>query len=171
MRAIAAEVKYNPFFIQEADVLKEVTSKDLVAAALASGECNSVRQLLRKENLDSKVKTALRRMEIVQRRVDGSDAERSSCRYKFVAMRIWNGFSTLFFTLNPNDVHSPLTVLFANHEHTHVEKISLDSTDAEMHKYIDRARKNKPPCTQRACRTRSLGTTALFPYNGQASAG
>ena len=92
LRAIAAEVRYNPLFTQEADVLKEVTRKDLVAAALASGECNSVRQLLRKENLDNKVKTALRRMEIVQRRVEGSDAERSSCRYKFVAMRVWNGF-------------------------------------------------------------------------------
>ena len=78
--AIAAEVKYNPFFTEEADVLKEVTSQDLVAPALASGECNSVRQLLRKQNLDDKVKTVLRRMEIVQRRVDGSDAERSSCR-------------------------------------------------------------------------------------------
>ena len=62
------------FFTQEADVLKEVTSKDLVAAAFANGECNSVRQLLRKQGLDDKVKTALRRMEIVQRRADGSDA-------------------------------------------------------------------------------------------------
>ena len=78
MRAIAAEVRYNPFFTDEADVLKEVTSQDLVAAALASGECNSVCQLLRNQGLDDKAKTVLRRMEIVQRRVDGSDAERSS---------------------------------------------------------------------------------------------
>ena len=110
-------------------------------------------------------------MEIVQRRVDGSDAERSSCRYKFVALRFWNGFPTLFFTLNPNDVHSPLTVLLANQEHTHVEKISLDFTDAEMHNYVGRARKGQLPCAQRACRTRSLGGTALLPYNCQASNG
>ena len=110
-------------------MLVEVTSQDLVAAALASGECNSARQLLRKQNLDNTVKTVLRRMEIVQRRVDGSDAERSSCRFKVVALRVWNGFSTLFFTLNPNDDHSPLTVLFANQEHTHAEEIPLDSTD------------------------------------------
>ena len=73
-----AEVKYNPFFTDEAEVLKQVTSQDLVAAALSSGECNSVRLLLRRQDLDDKVKTVLRRMDIVQRRVEGSDADRSS---------------------------------------------------------------------------------------------
>ena len=101
LRAVSAEFKYNPFFQAEAEVLKEVTSEDLVAAALASGDCNSVRKLMQKKNLDGKVKVALQRMEIVQRRVEGSEADRSSCRFKFVAMRIWNGFSSLFFTLNP----------------------------------------------------------------------
>ena len=76
LRAVSAEVTFNPFFKSEAEVLKEVTSEDLVAAALASGECNSVRSLLQKKNLEGKMKVALQCMEIVQRRVQGSEADR-----------------------------------------------------------------------------------------------
>ena len=94
------------------------------------GDCNSVRKLLQKKKLDGKVKTALQRMEIVQRRVEGSEADRSSCRFKFIAMRVWNGFSSLFFTANPHDIQNPLTVVFSNPEHSHVERIPPEELHA-----------------------------------------
>ena len=126
MLAVHWVITGNPFFQQDADLLKDISAKDFATAALACGECSTVRQMLRKDGVDLKVKTVLRQMKIVQGMVEGSDEERLNMRHKFVALRIWNGFSSIFFTLNPADTHSALTVTFCNADHFHIEKISLE---------------------------------------------
>ena len=60
----------------------------------------------------------------------GSEANKGALRSYFTAMRIWNGCSPLFFTLNPY-ARQPLTNALCNGEHFHVEHFSLDWLDEE----------------------------------------
>ena len=75
-----------------------------MAEALNSGECDTLRDVLKKKGLSVKLETMVHSMMTVLRNVRGSEAEKQSVRYKFSALRIWNGLSSLFFTLNPNPV-------------------------------------------------------------------
>ena len=100
-----------------------IDSLDVVKAALAAGECYSIRDALRKKNIDTKVKTVLRHMKLALRDVEGSEGEREVLWMKMLALRIWNGCSILFFTLNPHDFGDPLLVVFSNGESWHREKV------------------------------------------------
>ena len=104
--------------------LQELTASDLVSQALASGDVNSVREGLRKNNLEVPVQNALRHMQICLRKVRGSESERDTLIYKFRALRIWSGCSSLFFTLNPHDIRSPLTLSLLQNDFTFEKKFS-----------------------------------------------
>ena len=91
--------------------LQSVTATGLMANALASGDVNSVREALRKKNLEGPIQAAFQTMQRVQRTVRGSEAERDNLLPQFQAMRLWNGCSSLLFTLNPHDIRSPLTMI------------------------------------------------------------
>ena len=117
-----------------------LTATDFVAAALASGDCNTVRELMRKKGVEVRVRAVLQSMDVAMRDVEGSDAQRDTFRYKFAAMRAWSGCSFMFFTLNPHDIHNPLLIVFANTDNVHMERISLDWDDEEMKAYYARVR-------------------------------
>ena len=94
--------------------IQKVTASGLVAHALSSGDVNSVRSLLKQKNLHGPLKQTFQRMQIIQRSVRGSEAEKDSIMPKFFGLRLWSGCSSLFFTLNPHDIRSPLTLLLVS---------------------------------------------------------
>ena len=55
-----------------------------------------VRSALREKNLDASVREAFKIMQLSQRRVRGSEAEKENLILKFVSLRIWSGCSSLF---------------------------------------------------------------------------
>ena len=120
LRAVELSFKGQRWSPEELGALRQVAAGDLVAFALASGECDDIRSLLRKKNLNLPLKRSMEMMQQTQRNVRGSDEERQALIYKFRAMRIWNGCSTFFFILNPHDIRSPLTLTFINEQHFHV---------------------------------------------------
>ena len=61
--------------------LHELTASGLVAQALASGDVNSVKDGLRKKNLEVPVREALKQMQICLHRVRGSEEDRDSLLY------------------------------------------------------------------------------------------
>ena len=125
LQAVSLFIKFHGDRV--AGELAAVSYQDIVAQMMSSGECDSVRELLRKKgNLDLKLRKMFDSMQAVQRDVRGSEAEKDKLRHAFTAMRIWNGFSSLFFTLNPNDVKSPLTICFADEARFQLQKFSLD---------------------------------------------
>ena len=84
-------------------------------------------------------------MSLIQRNVRGSEAEKEVLRFRFTAMRIWNGFSSLFFTLNPNDIKSPLTLAMADRERFQIERrFSLDLQDDDTDDYLKDLMKDRP---------------------------
>ena len=108
--AVEASMKGTLSHANVAEIQK-VTASGLVAHALSSGDVNSVRSLLKQKNLHGPLKQTFQRMQIIQRSVRGSEAEKDSIMPKFFGLRLWSGCSSLFFTLNPHDIRSPLTLL------------------------------------------------------------
>eukprot|EP00973_Karenia_brevis_P081133 11251664-Karenia_brevis.AAC.1 len=85
------------------NALQSLTASGLLAPALASGDVNSLKEAPRKKGLDKTVQKALNNIYISQRNVRGSEGERDNLMPKFMAMRVWAGCASLFFTLNPHD--------------------------------------------------------------------
>ena len=122
MWAVCSYVRSNKGFNSVMQDLQSLSPKDFVMSALAAGECSSIRAALRKKNVDTKVKTVLQSMQFVLRTVEGSESERDLFRFKFAALRLWNGCSIVFFTLNPHDSQTPLLIHFIGEREEHLEK-------------------------------------------------
>ena len=56
---------------------------------------------------------------------------------KMVGLRVWNGCSIVFFTLNPHDFGDPLLVTFSQDDVWQTEKLSLDWNDEDMARYYE----------------------------------
>ena len=97
MRPVHYVLTQNKLSDADMKSLGELTAKDFITEALDSGECDSLRQLLQKKGLDEKLKVAARALELAFR--CGSETEKWMMRLRFTALRVWNGFSSLFFTL------------------------------------------------------------------------
>ena len=79
-------------------------------------------------------------MKLAMRHVQGSEGERELLWMKFTAMRVWNGCSIVFFTLNPHDIWNPLLVVYAGAEGWDKRRISLDWSDEQMKDFYAEAR-------------------------------
>ncbi len=58
-------------------------------------------------------------------------------------MRIWSGFSFVFFTLNPDEWGSPLTLTFMSPYYEAKRHFSLDLSDAEMQEFYGKLRREE----------------------------
>lgn len=129
MRAVhLVMVKESRLSAADARVMAEVAARDFVSEAPASGDCESLSKLLPRKGLDDKLRSTIRSMESALRNMRGSEAEKLSLRSKFMPMHVWNGCSSLFFTLTPHDIRSPVTLLLTDAKQLGVEdKFSLIS--------------------------------------------
>ena len=127
--AVEATMRSAAFSVQQKEDMEKLSATNLVANLLASGEVSSIRSALRKKGLDKPIETAFRKMQIIQRNVRGSEAEKDNLLPKFSAMRLWSGCSSLFFTLNPHDIRSPLTILLLQNDVKFEKTFSLDLSD------------------------------------------
>ena len=141
MWAVKAYVSSSPVFKRSFSEICLLKPDDFLASALAAGECDSIRAALRKNKILDKVKQVLQSLDFALRGVEGSESERAVFRMKFQALRIWNGCSFVFFTLNPHDLQSPLLLKFITEHRTQTEMISLDWSDDETSAYYERVKR------------------------------
>ena len=149
---------------EDAEKLSKLTASSLISAAAASKDADSIRDLLRQHGLDNTVQTAARHMHLVLRRVRGSAEERDGFITKFRALRIWSGCSSLFFTLNPHDIRSPLTVLFAGESFEVTKKFSLSMTEAEATQWMAEFDREDPRRLHRYVAQNPLTATKVFHH-------
>ena len=164
VQAVEAVVNSFHFSEGERNALQSLTASGLVAAALASGEVNSVREALRQKNLDKTVREALIKVQISQRTVRGSEAERDNLMPKFMAMRLWCGCASLFFTLNPHDVRSPITLTLLQNDCTFEKTFSLDTSDAEAASFAYDFLHDNPRRLQELVASNPLAATRCFHW-------
>ena len=148
----------------DADKLAMVTARDIVGCAQASGECETVRAILKRDGLDEKLKTTFKHAQAAMRNVRGSEASKAGLRLNFTAMRIWNGCSSLFFTLNPY-ARQPLTIALCNGEHFHVERFSLDWSDEAFDGFFDSISRTRPRLLHEIAAEDPVAITRAFHYN------
>ena len=94
--AVEACVKRAKHSNLDLEELQKVTATNLVTHALSSGDVNSVRDLLKRKNLDGPLRNTFQHMQLIQRGVRGSEAEKDNILPKFTALRLWSGCSSLF---------------------------------------------------------------------------
>jgi hypothetical protein len=141
MRAVQIEAsKLNS---REVELLSKVSADDILSAAMASGDCDTLRAILRRDGLGDALKSTFRHMQAAQRTVRGSEASKTSLQNKFTAVRLWSGCSSLFFTLNPY-ARQPLTLALCNGEHFNVQSFSLDLSDVDMTEFFAGVQQTRP---------------------------
>ena len=120
----------------EMQQIQALTAEGLWRHALSCGDINDVRTLLKRKKLELPIQTAFQKIQVSQRRVRGSEAEKDNIVPKFFALRLWSGCSSLFFTLNPHDIRSPITLVLLQADAKFERAFSLDLDDASAEEYM-----------------------------------
>ena len=97
--------------------LKKLNATNLVTHALSSGDVNSVRDLLKRKNLDGPLRNTFQHMQLIQRGVRGSEAEKDNILPKFTALHLWSGCSSLFFYVESSRHPQPYYALVGSRRH------------------------------------------------------
>ena len=162
----AVEASWRSLQLNEANrkELELITASSLVATALASGDVNSVRDVLRKKNLEKPVQAAMQQIQISLRNVRGSESERDNLMPKFLGMRLWSGCASLFFTLNPHDVRSPITISLLQNDIKFEKTFSLDLSDVEADACIGDICRDNPRKLHEAVAANPLAATRCFHW-------
>ena len=164
--AVEMVMKTSAFSVAQQAEMSKLTAAGLVATALASGDVNSVRQVLKKKGLDKSIESAFRSMQIIQRNVRGSEAERDNLLPKFLALRLWSGCSSLFFTLNPHDIRSPVTIILLQNDVKFEKVFSLDLSDEDTAAYVASFLKENPRRLHQAVAANPLAATRCWWGSG-----
>jgi len=125
---------------------------------------SSVREQLKKKGLIKPLEVAFRKMQIVQRNVRGSETERDVLLPKFFALRLWSGCASLFFTLNPHDIRSPMVIALLQDDMRWERKFSLDLSDEETAEYMRSFLQENPRKLHEAVAANPLVATRVFHW-------
>lgn len=160
----AVETHFKRLGDVEKDAFESLPAAALVRVALESGDVDTVREALRKKVSGPKVETVLKRMQLVQRNVHGSKSEKDILMRKFFAMRIWNGCSSLFFTLNPRDAKSPVILMLLQGDAEPHKEFPLNSADADTEAYLAEVLREHPRRLHELVAAHPLAATRCFHW-------
>ena len=132
----AVEVTLSSLDEVDKEQINSVTAEGILQYALHCGDVNDIKSLLKRKSLDGPLRKTFMKMQVAQSNVRGSEGERDSIIPKFFGMRLWCGCSSLFFTLNPHDIRSPITLSLLQADKKFDRKFSLELTDAETMDYM-----------------------------------
>ena len=97
----------RPHFQQSAQLLESLSSADIAAALDSISKGTSMRFT------DPRVKSLMQHIKVVGGHVMGSAYSRSTLRTKIHSLCFNVGLLSLFVTINPADIHSPVALYFA----------------------------------------------------------
>ncbi|CAF4251337.1 unnamed protein product [Rotaria socialis] len=97
----------RPYFQQSAQLLELLSSADIATALvnISKGTYSKV--------ADQRINTLMKHIKIVGGHVMGSSHSRSALRTKIHSLCFYLGLPSLFVTINPADIHSPVALYFA----------------------------------------------------------
>jgi len=134
-----------------------------MSLALSSGDVNSVRDRFnKKKNLDLPIKNTLRCTQVIQRNVRGSEAEKDKLIPKFLRCACGRVAPLCFFTLNPHDIRSPLTLSLLPGDVRFEKVFSLDLSDVEAQQYMQDFLQDNPRKLHELVAGNPLAATRCF---------
>ncbi|CAF5058209.1 unnamed protein product, partial [Rotaria magnacalcarata] len=97
----------RPYFQQSAQLLESLSSADIATALvnISKGTYSSI--------ADQRINTLMKHIRVVGGHVMGSSHSRSALRTKIHSLCFNVGLPSLFVTINPADIHSPVALYFA----------------------------------------------------------
>ena len=166
INAVEAYIRSPSMTAEQVADLQALTAEGLLAAALTSGEVGSVRKLLQGSttNLEKPVRAAFLHLRAIQRRVAGSESEKDNLLPMFTSLRLWSGCSSLFITLNPHDIRSPMTLLLLHGGETFHKEFSLDFSDEATEDYMRAFLRDDPRRLHRLVASDPLAATRCFHW-------
>ncbi|CAF5225246.1 unnamed protein product, partial [Rotaria magnacalcarata] len=97
----------RPYFQQSAQLLETLSSEDVATALL------NISKASYSKVSDERINTLMKHIKVVGGHVMGSAYSRSALRTKIHSLCFNLGFPSLFVTINPADIHSPVALYFA----------------------------------------------------------
>ena len=94
----------------------------------------------------------------------GSESEKDNIVPQFFALRLWSGCSSLFFTLNPHDIRSPITLTLLQADAKFERFFSLDLSDAETAVYMKDFLREHPRRLHELTASNPLAATRCFHW-------
>ena len=134
MQALSITVK-QPWWQNLATRLASLKVAELLVAATQMGQHRTMKSLLRNQAVPQTVKTLATTLDAVQKNIPYTTAYRQTFRSRFLALRVYDGASTFFWTLNPADVRHELILVFASGDSFAKRSFSLNWTDSEKAMY------------------------------------
>lgn len=119
-------------------------AKDLLIASYSAPDADSIRAVLRHNGVHDKVKKVLRAMFVATRNVEGTDASRASFYNMMAGLKVWNGVSAIFFTLNPKDTGCPLTILHSCVGTDAGKHVPFEASDEDMAPFLTQNKQERP---------------------------
>ena len=144
IRAVETLVHTDQTWMHEASALQRLSSEDLLQLASTTSDSVSLRRVLHKSQIVPHVRNALKHVVKVMGKVSGSDSERHKFHAWFESLRVYHGTGVLFWTLNPRDTESALTIRYMADGLWKHEIIPLDADDLVVHESFERIRAKSP---------------------------
>ena len=126
IRAAESVIHFNQKFKDEASILNRVAPGELLDLAVNCADHEQLKHALHHSKAVPHVRTAMYHVVKAMRSVSGADSERQKFHKYFQSLRIAHGTGILFFTLNPRDSDSALTLRFLTEGVWKHKVISLD---------------------------------------------
>ncbi len=97
----------RPYFQQSAQLLESLSSKDIQSALV------NISKGMHTKVVDERINVLMKHIKVIGGHVMGSAHSRSALRTKIHALCFNLGLPSLFVTINPADIHSPVALYFA----------------------------------------------------------
>ena len=144
IKEVSTLVNTNQEFQDEASEVMRLHSEDLKELAAGVTSSTKLREALQKSNVAKHVRKAMYHVTTVMRKVEGTDGARHKFHKYFESLRIFHGSGVLFFTLNPRDVDSALTVRYMAEGLWKHDTIRLDLDEMAVHTQFEGIRSKSP---------------------------
>ena len=144
IRAVETLVHTDQTWKDEASEVQRLSSEDVLQLAHNTSDSASLRKVLFDSEVLPHVRKSLKHVVKVMSKVSGTDSERHKFHAWFESLRVYHGTGVLFWTLNPRDTESALTIRYMADGLWKHEIIPLDADDLVVHQSFERIRARSP---------------------------
>ena len=162
IRAVQLIVETDEAFGRDMTALLKLQSRDLMDLAIKTPGAAALQKLVYDGAVPAHVRQCMYHVVRVTRSVQGTDSERQKFHAWFEALRINKGCAVLFFTLNPRDTDSALTVRYMAAGLWRHKVIPLDADELDVHASFRDVRQGSPSALYDMISTDAVAANTCF---------
>ncbi|CAF1289231.1 unnamed protein product [Adineta steineri] len=114
----------RPYFQKSAELLESLTSNDIQSALV------NVSKGIYSKVADVRINTLMKHIRVISGHVMGSAHSRSALRTEIHGLCFYLGLPSIFVTINPADIHSPVALYFADEDDVESNMANTNATSA-----------------------------------------